>query len=304
MATKTIKLGDIEIPIKENADLVSFQRENFAYLPDGVSINNESSLKLEYDPLSNTIDIGSIKSVLKDGHGNPIGDPETFSGKIKLWSVGDADASSPESIAINLETHTKDTSVHMDIEDRRSLTSISGFFDLMTIGYSDEGEETVFGPIENGSEIYAYRSFYLEPKSDIEFNTVKIKIPQTSQDSVEKVYAMIYIITGDDSYSETGRIMGYSSNGVHVYSTNSSNGYFEWNFPSTILVYKNEEMVIKFFTKAANGQETNYLIKSKIKHLENYEDPTCYLKSDSENKMYYSPECVFTKKKPNSLFFK
>ena len=305
MATNKIKLGDIEIPIKENVDLVSFQRENYAYLPDGASINNESSLKLKYDPISNTVDIGSIKSVTYDGNGNPIGEPSTFSGKIKLWSTGDPNYSGGGSgSSANLDAHIKDNTVHMDIEDRRSLTTINGLFEVMSIGYSDE-EEIVYGPIENGSEEYSYRIYYIEPLQTMDFNTFKIKMPKTAQDSVEKVYVKAFLITGEDSYAESGRTLGYSTNGIRIYSTNTSEGYFEWNFANTIRVNRKEELVLKFFTINDEGKEVDFLIKSRIKYLEGYDDPTCYLKSSgSERLLYAAPECVFAKKTPNSLFFK
>lgn len=304
MSIKNIKLGNIEIPIKENVDIVGYQRDNYAYLPDGVSLNNESSMKLKYDPLSNSIEIGHIKSVTYDAKGNPE-NSSTFLGKIKLFGSGsEEDVTSPELISEELQKHIKNEAIHLDNEERRSLTSFEGFFDLMSIGFDGEDEKISFGPILNGSEEQSFRAFFVEPLSALEFNTFKIKMPKSSQDSIENVYAMVYLIKkGESTQSESGRLMGYSTNGVHVYSTKTSEGYFEWNFEKTILVDKKEQMVIKFFT-SKNFEDNDYYIKSRIKYLESFDDPQCFLKTNNGISYYAAPECVFSLKKPKYLYFK
>lgn len=302
MATKNIKLGDIEIPIKENTDVVSYQRDNYAYLPDGASLNNESSLKLKYDPLSNSIEIGHIKRVTPES-------TTTFLGKIKLLGSGsEEDVTTPEYISEELEKHIKNEAIHLDNEERRSLTSFEGFFDLMSIGFEGEEEKISFGPILNGDKEQSFRAFVVELLESLEFNTFKIKMPTSSQDSVDDVYAMVYLIKkGESTQSESGRLMGYSTNGVRVYSTETSNGYFEWNFEKTIKVDKKELMVIKFFT-SNNFEDTDYFIKSRTKHLGSSDDPQCFLKTDNDEEdnlsFYYAPECVFSIKKPKYLYFK
>ena len=298
MATKNIKLGNIEIPIKENADVVGYQRDNYAYISDGASLNNESSMKLKYDPFSNSIEIGHIKRVTPES-------TSTFLGKIKLIGSGsEEDVTTPEHISEELEKHIKNEAIHLDNEERRSLTSFEGFFDLMSIGFDGEEEKISFGPILNGSEEQSFRAFFVELLDSLEFNTFKIKMPTSSQDSVNDVYAMVYLIKkGESTQSESGRLMGYSTNGVRVYSTETSNGYFEWNFEKTIKVDKKEQMVIKFFT-SNNFEDTDYYIKSRTKYLESFDDPQCFLKTDNGISYYAAPECVFSIKKPKYLYFK
>lgn len=302
MSTKNIKLGNIEIPIKENTDVVSYQRDNYAYLTDGASLNNESSMKLKYDPLSNSIEIGHIKRVTPES-------TSTFLGKIKLLGSGSEEGNTtPEHISEELEKHIKNEAIHLDNEERRSLTSFEGFFDLMSIGFDGEEEKISFGPILNGDKEQSFRAFVVELLESLEFNTFKIKMPKSSQDSIDDVYAMVYLIKkGESTQSESGRLMGYSTNGVRVYSTETSNGYFEWNFEKTIKVDEKELMVIKFFT-SNNFEDTDYFIKSRTKHLESSDDPQCFLKTNDDSNdnlsYYYAPECVFSIKKPKYLYFK
>ena len=304
-----IRLGDIEIPIvlksnkeeDQNGAGVFLYESDKLYVESGAALNNEGVLKINYDSTNDTFDFGWLKGTfpIYDDNGNAVTDPETgehltkeviLEGKISRWNESD------NSFKHDVVSHINDDGLHMDYEERNHLFAIENLFSLLNVGYSDE-ESVIYEPPISG-ERYSdtYRAYCIRPVSDLQFNTFKIKIPQLEQNIENKVYLKIEKLKKFNDIKGTS--MGTSNEGIKIFSSLSSEGYFEWNFSYPLNFEQGENYLLYFVDESGDNV-----------HITTYtyfiEKPDCYILTNDQAGIYYNtPICQFTNKKPISLYFK
>lgn len=305
----SIRLGDLEIPFKviEESDVAlhgskaELYEANKVYVDDAVNLTNSSSLKLDYDPATDLVDLGWIKvnevkidengNTLVDSEGNYISEEKYINAKVAVWDETEVKEKN------TLLDHVKNEEIHINQDIRDEISSLSMLFGLINIGFSDE--ETVLYSKTTGiePEFLGLKSFFIKPNFDMCFNTFKIKMPKFSQNLENEVEVTIQLL--ESSYDTKGYLLGNSSNSQRIFSTETSEGYFEWNFNTKINVTEGDMLLITFHDSITKEQ---IFITAETFFMDSF--PQTYIVIENDMKIFNIPACEFSYKTPNSIYFK
>lgn len=309
----SIRLGDLEIPFKviedSNVALHGSKTElyesNKVYIDDAVNLTNSSNLKLDYDPSSDLVELGWIKvndvkideegNTLVDDKGNYITEEKYINAKVAIWDETEVKEKNA------LLDHVKNEEIHINQDIRDEISSLSMLFEMVNIGFSDE--ETVLYSKMSGlePEILNFKSFFIKPNFDMTFNTFKIKMPKFEQNLENKISVTIQLL--ESSYDTKGFLLGNSINGQRIFSTETSEGFFEWNFNTKIKVTEGDMLLITFIDEVTKEQ---IFISAETFFMDSFPQTYIVIKNENgeEMKVFNIPACEFSYKTPNSIYFK
>lgn len=302
----TIKLGDMEIPFKvetttsnDGLDIKIYDNKKL-YVKEGVSLTNNGVLKIDYDSENDVFDFGWLKTEVTE---NNVTVDKILPGKISRWTKADADLKTNfASLQQDFNYHIKDEEMHLGIEDRENFNTLSSILSMVSLGYSDENETLVYSiPNLTYGDTDPYKSFYFNPMNDFSFNTFKLRMPQYDTLS-GKVYVRVHRLKS--SYDKSGEILGISHKPFKVYSTTTSEGYFEWTFGSTLHIRNDDHILFTFHNikYPEDGVNDEVYIKTNSSYVDM---PQCYIvTSDSGERLFNAPDFVLTNKQPNCIYFK
>ena len=246
MSDTSLTIGDITIPIhiKEidptlGGSSVFLEESNKIYVDNGVSLNNEGILKLNYEPVTDTIDLGWVRKSKQDAYHNEI-ESEILPVKIARWTKGDS-----EGIDALLDKHISDNIAHISQEENITLSSASGLFELIAIKYGEPEVTALSFETESNRAPRRFRHFCIEVENDFTFNMFRLKKPTIVQNLEFPVFLKIFLPTGLHN-EEEGELLSVSSNSVDIISNQDSSGYFEWSFPQTIEIKAGQYIMLTF----------------------------------------------------------
>lgn len=317
----SIKIGDMIIPFKVEESLndgvdIELYDTNKLYVKEGVSLSNNGVLKIDYDTENDIFDLGWVKSsvVKTDSNGTPLTDEEgniikieeTLPGKIARWTKADAQLKTDfADLQEDFKNHVEDKDSHLDITAKEHFNTLSAILSMVELGYSDENEIEVYRVVENVyyGDTDPYKSFYINPMNDFSFNTFKIKMPQYEEGTnLGEVHVRIQRLKS--SYDKEGEIIGVSIKPFNVYSTATSEGYFEWSFAMPIHIREDDNILFTFHSskEKVEGVNDEVYMKSNTGLIGS---PQCYITIDDNNtRLYNAPEFLLTNKQPNCIYFK
>lgn len=326
-----VTIGNITIPIKEKeidtslgGSTTFLEESNRIYVESGVSLNNENVLKLIYEPVTDTINLGWVKKVNQNADHTET-DPEILPVKIARWSKG-----GENDVNTLLESHIADKVSHISTEENIALSQSVGLFDLISIKYGEPEVETLsLNPTKNISTT-PIRHFSLEPNESFSFNIVRLKKPSSNQNLGFPVFLKVISLTGTHE-DEEGEFMGVSANSINIISTTSSDDYFEWSFSQTIEVSAGQTIMFSFikdakilkehepiFISVRVGDELDPHIGTCIRcrDIETVLEQTSVIVEDGQtfdtrtvsytpnDKIDYAPFCSFVLQDANYIYFK
>ena len=246
MSDTTLTIGDITIPIQVKeidsslgGSRVFLEESNKIYVDSGVSLNNEGVLKLDYEPVTDTIDLGWVRKSKQDAYHNEI-ESEIIPVKIARWTKQDV-----EGVDALLDKHISDNIAHISQEENITLSLANGLFELISIKY---GEPEVIALEFNTNSNRAprkFRHFCIDVEEDFTFNMFRLQKPTSVQNLEFPVFLKVFISTGLHN-EEEGDLLGVSSNSVDIISNQDSTGYFEWSFSQTIEVKAGQYIMLTF----------------------------------------------------------
>lgn len=246
MSDTTLTIGDISIPIqiKEidsaiGGSSVFLEESNKIYVDNGVSLNNEGVLKLNYEPVTDTIDLGWVRKSKQDAYHNEI-ESEVIPVKIARWTKQDED-----SIDGKLDSHISDNVAHISQEENITLSLAGGLFDLISIKYGEPEITTLEFTTESNRAPRKFRHFCIEVEEDFSFNMFRLKKPGVVQNLEFPVFLKVFLSTGLHN-EEDGDLLGVSSNSVDIITDRESTGYFEWNFSQKIEIKAGQYIMLTF----------------------------------------------------------
>lgn len=305
----SIRLGDLEIPFKviEESDVAlhgskaELYEANKVYIDDAVNLTNSSNLKLDYDPATDLVELGWIKvnevkidengNTLVDSEGNYISEEKYINAKVAVWDEKEFEEKNA------LLDHVKNEEIHINQDIRDEISSLTMLFDLVNIGFSEE-ESILYSKLTgNDAEFLGLKSFFIKPNFDMSFNTFKIKMPKTEQNLENKVTATIQLL--ESSYDTKGFLLGNSNNSQKIFSTETSEGFFEWNFNTKINVTEGDMLLITFHDAETKEQT---FITAETFFMDSF--PQSYIVIEEDMKVFNIPACEFSYKTPNSIYFK
>lgn len=326
-----VTIGNITIPIKEKeidtslgGSTTFLEESNRIYVDSGVSLNNENVLKLIYEPVTDTINLGWVKKVNQNADHTET-DPEILPVKIARWTKGGENDTNTL-----LESHIADKVSHISAEENIALSQSVGLFDLISIKYGDpEVVSLSLNPTKNISST-PIRHFSLEPNESFSFNTVRLKKPNSNQNLGFPVFLKVISLTGTHE-DEEGDLMGVSANSINIISTTNSDDYFEWTFSQTIEVSEGQTIMFSFIKDAKILKEHEPIfISLRVGNELNPHIGTCIRCRDTEtvleetstvseneqtfdnrtvtyalnDKIEYAPFCSFVLQDANYIYFK
>lgn len=310
-----IKIGDMVIPFKveestnDGVDIELYDT-NKLYVKEGVSLSNNGVLKIDYDTENDVFDLGWVKSSVispsTDNSGNIIKIEKILPGKIARWTKADAQLKSDfADLQEDFKNHVEDKNSHLDITAKEQFNTLSAILSMVELGYSDEGETEVYRIAEDVqyTDSDPYKSFYINPMDDFTFNTFKIKMPQYTDDTDSgEVHVRIHRLKS--SYDKEGEILGVSIKPFRVYSTATSEGYFEWSFAMPVHIREDENILFTFHSskEKVEGINDEVYIKTNSGLVGS---PQCYITINDDNvRLYNAPDFLLTNKQPNCIYFK
>lgn len=305
----SIRLGDLEIPFKviEESDVAlhgskaELYEANKVYVDDAVNLTNSSNLKLNYDPATDLVELGWIKvnevktdqngNTLVDENGNYISEEKFINAKVAVWDETEVKEKNA------LLDHVKNEEIHINQDIRDEISSLNLLFDMINIGFSDE--ETVLYSKTSGldPEFLGLKAFFIRPNFDMNFNAFKIKMPKIEQNLENKVEVTIQLL--ESSYDTKGFLLGNSSNAQRIFSTETSEGFFEWNFNTNIKVTEGDMLLITFHDTVSKEQ---IFITAETFFMDSF--PQTYIVIENDMKIFNIPSCEFSYRTPNSIYFK